>query len=425
MQGNRGKKTVGTHSGPLGAAVRTLVPVALVCALVCALAGCMGSSRFGSSRETAPTLSAPIGTVSEQPLDLPPTTDTPASGLGNSLSPSDGITVALLLPLSASGHTGAVATALRNAGELAQSEYKGAKIRLVIKDDLGHADGARTAARSALAEGAQVVLGPLLAPSVKAAGDVTRAAGKPMIALSTDQTVGGRGVYLLSFLPDNDVDQIIGYAASRGKTSFAAMIPEGAYGNVVAAAFQESCARRGLRVATLERYNASTAEQAARAIAAVTVPVDALFVPENGDGAATTGAALQAAGIETKKWQLLGTSAWDDPRLSKSPAFQGGWFASPDRNGFTAFAKRYQAKYGEEPPRLASLSYDAVFLVNALLNQYGTQAFADATLLNTDGMIGTDGLFRFKAGGGTERPLAISQVSSSATTVIQPAKQNF
>ncbi len=413
MQGHGGRKNVGA-----------IIALLMSAALVSALAGCMGSSRFGSPRETAPTLSAPVETVTEQPLDMPPANDA-ATAPASTLAATDGITVALLLPLGASGNTAAVATALRNAGELAQSEYKGAKIKLVIKDDLGTPEGARNMARNALAEGAQVVLGPLLASSVKAAGDVTRAARKPMIAFSTDQTVGGRGVYLLSFLPDNDVDQIIGFAASRGKTSFAAMIPEGAYGNVVAAAFQEACARRGLRVATLERYNASNADQAAKAIAAVTVPVDALFVPENGDGAAGTGAALQAAGIETKKWQLLGTSAWDDPRLTKTPAFQGGWFASPDRNGFAAFAKRYQAKYGEEPPRLASLSYDAVFLVNALLNQYGQQAFAESTLLNTDGMIGTDGLFRFKAGGGTERPLSIFQVSSNATTVIQSAKQNF
>jgi len=413
MQGHGGRKSVGA-----------IIALLMSAALVSALAGCMGSSRFGSPRETAPTLSAPVETVTEQPLDLPPANDA-ATAPASTLAGTDGITVALLLPLGASGNTAAVATALRNAGELAQSEYKGARIKLVIKDDLGTPEGARNMARNALAEGAQVVLGPLLASSVKAAGEVTRGARKPMIAFSTDQTVGGRGVYLLSFLPDNDVDQIIGFAASRGKTSFAAMIPEGAYGNVVAAAFQEACARRGLRIATLERYNASNADQAAKAIAAVTVPVDALFVPENGDGAASTGAALQAAGIETKKWQLLGTSAWDDPRLTKTPAFQGGWFASPDRNGFAAFAKRYQAKYGEEPPRLASLSYDAVFLVNALLNQYGQQAFAESTLLNTDGMIGTDGLFRFKAGGGTERPLSIFQVSSNATTVIQSAKQNF
>lgn len=405
--------------GNAGARRRLLVGMVLASVLV----GCTGSGRFGGgSRETVPDLASPNSSVIQQPLDLPVSEATPNAG---GLVPSDAITVALVLPLGAGGGTGTVATALRNAGELAQSEYKGAKIKLLVKDDQGTPEGARTATRSALAEGAQVVLGPLLAPSVRAAGDVARAAHKPMIAFSTDQTVGGRGVYLLSFLPDNDVDQIIGFAASKGKTSFAALIPEGAYGNVVAAAFQEACARRGLRVATVERYTASTVEQAAKAVAAVTVPVDALFVPENGDGAASTSAALQAAGIEAKKWQLLGTSAWDDPRLVKSPAFQGGWFSAADRTGFSAFAKRYQARYGEEPPRLASLSYDAVFLVNALYTQYGAQAFSDATLLNTDGMIGTDGLFRFKAGGGTERPLSILQISSNATSILQSAKQNF
>jgi ABC-type branched-subunit amino acid transport system substrate-binding protein len=399
-------------------------------ALVLVLTGCAGSGRFGSSspqdtqNPASTTLAAPIGAVTEQPLDLPPVADAALSGAGTTAT-SGTTTVALLLPLGASGSTGSVAAALRNAGELAQSEYKGSKIKLVIKDDLGNAEGARSAAKAALAEGAQIVLGPLLAPSVRAAGDVARAASKPMIAFSTDQSVGGRGVYLLSFLPDNDVDQIIGYAASKGKNAFAAMIPEGAYGNVVAAAFQEACARRGLRVASVERYNPSNVDQAAKAIASITVPVDALFVPENGDGAAATSAALQVAGIENKKWQLLGTSGWDDPRLLKSQIFQNGWFATPDRTGFSAFAKRYQAKYGDEPPRLASLSYDAVFLVNALINQYGAQAFSDATLLNSDGMIGTDGLFRFKAGGGTERPLSILQVANGSTSVIQPAKQTF
>ena len=57
--------------------------------------------------------------------------------------------------------------------------------------------------------------------------------------------------------------------------------------------------------------------------------------------------------------------------------------------------------------------------------QPGDIVVLGCTTDNTDGMIGTDGLFRFKPGGGTERPLAISQISSNATTVIQPVKQNF
>ena len=103
MQGHGGRKSVGA-----------IIALLMSAALVSALAGCMGSSRFGSPRETAPTLSAPVETVTEQPLDLPPANDA-ATGPASALAATDGITVALLLPLGASGNTAAVATALRNA----------------------------------------------------------------------------------------------------------------------------------------------------------------------------------------------------------------------------------------------------------------------------------------------------------------------
>jgi hypothetical protein len=359
----------------------------------------------------------PLGTVTgsnetTQPTALPQ-------------SSAEGPTVALLLPLSANGQVGELAQAMKNAAELAQSEYKGAKLRLSVKDDQGSAEGARAAARAALTEGAQVFLGPVLSSSVQAAATVTRPAGKTLIGFSTDQTVAGRGVYLLSFQPDTDVDQILAYASAKGKTSIAAMIPEGVYGNVILAAFQEAAGRRGLKIASIERYNATNVDNAARAVAALTVPVDALFIPDNGEAAQALNTALLANGIDRKQWQILGTSAWDDPRLFKESVFQSGWFAGPDKSGFAGFSQRYRARFGKEPPRLASLGYDAVFLVNALYAQYGDQAFSETTLRNPDGMIGTDGLFRFRNNGGIQRMLAIYEITNGTTKLLQDPLTRF
>lgn len=398
------------------------------------LLGCAGIDRFGErgvrSSSAPPPASAPAQnepgsqSVISMPLDAPAgQTVTPTAQ--ETTGPQDGVAVALLLPLSASGQVGELATALKNAAEMAQSEYKGAKLRLLVKDDLGTAEGARTAARAAQSEGAQVVLGPLLSSSVQAAASVVRPSGKTLIGFSTDQSVAGRGVYLLSFQPDNDVDQILAYAASKGKTSIAAMIPEGVYGNVIHAAFQESAGRRGLKIATIERYQTGSVDNAARAIAALTVPVDALFIPDNGDMASVVSTALANNGVDRKNWQLLGTSAWDDARLMKEPLFQSGWFAGPEKTGFAAFAQRYQSRYGKEPPRLASLGYDAVFLVNALYAQYGAQAFTEATLRNPDGMIGTDGLFRFRNNGGIQRMLAIYEVNNGVARILQNPSNRF
>ena len=85
-----------------------------------------------------------------------------------------------------------------------------------------------------------------------------------MIAFSTDSSVAGRGVYLLSFLPESDVNRIVDYAASTGKRSFAAMLPDNAYGNVVEAAFKQAVGRKGGRVVAFEKYGADRADAGAQ-----------------------------------------------------------------------------------------------------------------------------------------------------------------
>lgn len=332
----------------------------------------------------------------------------------------------LILPLSAGGNAGAAAASLRNAAELAVSEFSGNEVQLIVKDDHGTADGARQAAQEVLGEGAEVIIGPLLAPAVQAAGQVAKAAGKPVVAFSTDASVASRGVYLLSFMPESDVDRVVDFAASKGKHSIAGLVPETSYGTVTAAALQESAARRGVRVVVIERYkpgDKASADAAAKRIAGLGDQADALFLPENADGLALVGPALAGAGVS--KLQLLGTGQWDDPRALKNPAVQGGWFAAPDKAGFNAFASRYRTKFGADPSRIAPLAYDAVFLVSALAQKYGAQAFNDATLANADGVVGTDGLFRFRADGVIERGLAVLQVKDGAAVTVAPAPRSF
>ena len=52
---------------------------------------------------------------------------------------------------------------------------------------------------------------------------------------------------LLSFLPESDVARIVEYSASIGKKSFAALLPDNAYGAVVEGAFKTAVSRRGGR----------------------------------------------------------------------------------------------------------------------------------------------------------------------------------
>ncbi len=345
----------------------------------------------------------------------------PQAGQGANIGTGQ-VRVGLILPLSAAGPIGVAGAAIRNAAELAMAEFDGPEITLLVKDDRGEPAAAREAATQALAEGAELVLGPLTAACVQQASAVTKAAGRPMIAFSSDTSVAQPGVYLLSFAPQSDVARVMGFAASRGKRSIAALLPEGAYGNVIGAEWQQQVARLGITQGPLQRYAPGRAQEAARALAAQMTGVDALFVTDQTADMARTADALAAAGI---RQQLLGTGTWNDLSVLQKPAVQGGWFSAPEASGFNSFAERYRRRFNASPTRLATIGYDAVALAAALVKTQGAARFAPQTLTNASGFAGQDGVFRFRQDGTNERSLAVLEVRNRTAQVIAPAPRSF
>jgi ABC-type branched-subunit amino acid transport system substrate-binding protein len=214
---------------------------------------------------------------------------------------------------------------------------------------------------------------------------------------------------------------------SRGKRSFAALLPDNAYGTVVEAAFQQEVARRGGRVLTLEKYpvDPGRMSEAIRRVAQVANRVDAIFIPDNADTVPQVAQQLAAAGVNMKRVQLLGTGLWDDPRVFADKQLDGGWFAAPEASGYRSFVQRYRAKYGQEPVRTATLSYDAIALVAALVKTQGTQRFTDQVLTNSSGFAGIDGVFRFRPDGTNERGLAVLRVAPGGPQAVSPAPKTF
>jgi ABC-type branched-subunit amino acid transport system substrate-binding protein len=390
-------------SQPFGATRRSAIGLILGAPL---LGACSGMSSFSSPFSSGPE-AAPAGPP-QQPQ---------AVGTGQ-------VKVGLVLPLSASGNAGVAALSMKNAAEMALAEFQNPNIQLLIKDDAGSPQGAQQGTQQALDEGAEIILGPLFAASVPATAQLARTRGVSVIAFSTDSSVAGRGVYLLSFLPESDVNRIVDYAAGTGKKSFAAMLPDNAYGNVVEAAFKQAVGRKGGRIVAFEKYGADRAT-AARTVAQALGGADALFIADDGDSVVTVADALTAAGANLKNIQLLGTGLWDNPRVFASPALQGGLYAAPDPSGFRSFSGRYRTKFGAEPVRTATLAYDAVALVAALARTQGGQRFSPEVLTNPSGFAGIDGLFRFRSDGTNERGLAVMKVTTGGGTPVAGSPKSF
>jgi ABC-type branched-subunit amino acid transport system substrate-binding protein len=357
---------------------------------------------------------------------------------GGGGGPAPGITgstgtvkVALLLPITASGSTPAVAKALKQAAELALFDFDNPNVSLIPKDTKGTAEGARLAAESALQDGAELIIGPLFAQEVSAAAPVARQGGVSMIAFSSDEKVAGNGVYLLSFLAGRDVPRIVSFALSQGKRNFAELIPQSAYGRIAETAFAKAVSGGGGQAsvrATFPTDDSSAMVGPVRQVANAVKSgrsVDALFLPAGREDLPALAPLIASEGLSSGQVQFIGTGQWDYPNIGGERALVGGWYPAPDPKGWSGFVGKYSKTYGAAPPRIASLAYDAVSLAVSLSGNPPGQRYTVAQLTRASGFSGIDGLFRLLYDGTSERGLAILEVREGGARVIDPAPSSF
>lgn len=343
----------------------------------------------------------------------------------------DGAKIALLLPLSASGEASDLARALKEAGELAVFEAGQAGIVLTTKDTLGTPAGAQAAAQTAIQEGAELIIGPLFSNSVKAIAPLTQASNVPVVAFSTDQTVAAGGIYLLSFLPEQEVLRVVQHAIAAGGRNFAALVPQSPYGAVIERTMTEAVRAGGGQVVTIERFNRTEegiqapVRNIAAAISGGGTRVDAVLIGEGGTLLRSIGSQLAQNGVGPSAVQFLGTGLWDEAELNTIPTLVGGWYAAPPPSAKAQFGVRFQNAYGRQPPRLASLAYDAVSLAIALAQLPQGERFSAPNLTNPEGFAGVDGLFRFQPNGLNERGLAVMEVTATGPREVSPAPDRF
>ena len=348
------------------------------------------------------------------------------------LQKKSSIKVALLLPLSSNkGSTAKIAKSLKQAGELALFDFDNPNILLTTKDTKGTPEGAQQAAQLAVNSGAEIIIGPLYSGSVKAAAPIARQANIPMIAFSSDESVAGNGVYLLSFLAGKDIPRIVSYMISQGKQRFAALIPKTPYGNLVEISFKNAVTQLGGQLVAIEKYplNANGMLEPAQRISELTKdeinPIDALLIPGGRETLPTLAPLMPYFEIDTQKVQLFGTGRWDYANIGREKPLIGGFFPAPDPSGWRDFTQKFVKTYGNAPPRIASLSYDAVSLAVSLSNKPRSERFTARQLTRPSGFAGVDGLFRLKTDGTSERGLAILEVQKFGPRVVDPAPNTF
>jgi len=363
----------------------------------------------------------------------------------------NGRRVAILLPLT--GPNAELGQAMLRAAQLSLDQ-PGAPA-LDVRDTGGTPGGAAEAAKSALAAGAGLILGPLTAGETAAAAPVAKASGIPVLAFTSDAALAQPGVWALGITPAQQVRRLVLAVQAEGKTRVAAVLPKNAFGDAMASGLTATAAAAGLPEPQVVRYGGSfatlnaalkdvsgysarrsAAEQQQRDARAqggpdsqpepadpgqqAAPPLDALLLGAAGESLGQAAPLLAAYDVAPNRIRVLGPALWAR-EASRLSALAGAWYASPDPAQRASFEKQYAAKYDTPPREYASLAYDAAAIARVTADSIG---FTPGALARPEGFAGVDGVLALLPDGQVRRGLAIFEIDRGGSHIVQPAPQS-
>ncbi|ASP31677.1 penicillin-binding protein activator [Qipengyuania flava] len=358
----------------------------------------------------------PKGAERAGPVDTP--TPEPTQSL-----PSDETRhrIALLVPMS--GRNGAVGQSIANATTMALLDTNADNLRITTYDT---AKGPEAATRQAIAEGNKLILGPLLGSNIASVTAPARAAGVPVISFSNDTGAAGPDVFIMGHVPEQSIARTIQYARTQGSQNFAIIAPDGEYGARAEQAARSAVAANGGNLVWTERFargNTSIVSAAERLKAHG--GFDTVLIADGARLAAQAARVLKSDGNGAT--QLLGTELWSgEGSVTRASALRGAWFSAVSDNRYKRFVDSYEARFGSQPYRIATLGYDAVLLTLRVARDWRVgRDFPDGALRNEDGFLGLDGAFRFHRNGLVERAFEVREVRDGSVVVIENAPARF
>ena len=253
---------------------------AIALVLCVALAACGGPAPQVTTPQTAPvndkTAAAPIIETFVAPIEeFDKTAYPPAPPRAD-----NAVTVGLLLPMgderrairNLAGHLYKAAqlalfdSAASNASQRAaqintqantiNSEINATPTEVILRlhDTKGTPEGAREAVKAAIAADVDFLVGPLFAASAKAIAPVLQGRDIKALAFSNDSRAANNNIWLMGFLPEQNIDRVVSQAIAQGLTRFGALLPEGPYGERIGTQFNAAVSRFGGTVVQVESY---------------------------------------------------------------------------------------------------------------------------------------------------------------------------
>jgi len=263
--------------------------------------------------------------------------------------------------------------------ELAVEEWNakggvlGKQVKLVFADDKGDpAEGATVYTKLIQQDKVVAIVGTVMSKVTLAGAPIAQAAKIPMITpTSTNEKVTQIGDYIYRACFIDPFQGTVGAKFSAGdleaKTAAVIFDVGNDYAKGLAENFISTFEKLGGKVVSNEGHPSGATDFKAQLTKIVQAKPDVLYVPDYYNDVALIAKQARELGY---KGPMVGGDGWDSPELVKigGVSVENGFFtnhysAADSRPLVQDFVKKFKAKNNAEPDALATLAYDAMYIM--------------------------------------------------------------
>ncbi len=285
------------------------------------------------------------------------------------------------------GQTSSFGQSTKNGIELAVDEINaaggvgGKKIQLVIEDDQGRPEQAKTVVQKLISQDkVQAVLGEVASTNSLAAAPVAQEAKIPMITpSSTNPKVTEVGDYIsrVCFIDPFQGSVMAKFAANTLHAKTAAILGDvnSDYSKGLTQFFEEGFSKLGGKVIAKEAYTQTDPDFKGQLTKIQSLKPDVIYIPGY---YGQVGIIAKQARELNMTMPLLGGDGWDSPELwklggsaLKNAYISNHYSAENPAPEIQNFVKAYKAKFNVEPDSLAALAYDAAKVLADAIKRAG------------------------------------------------------
>ena len=337
---------------------------------------------------------------------------------------------------------------IQQGAELAFFQLADPKLELIYFDT-SNSDALASLAQSAVQAEIDIAIGPLFSDAAEQVFPTLRRHNIPLLSLSNNSQIAKPGLWVLGFLPEQQIDSLIAATMLNGYGDIAILSDQSAYGAQLTAHIVSRLKEFGLApanvmivdgtvgaddeglIANLKQFTRYRPLEEDEFVEDKPVPYDAVIIAGGGGFILKVAPLLSYYDLGPDRVLYLGTDLWTNAALVTEPSLQSAFVATLDPTLRADFSKRYQAVFDMPSSTLGQLGFDGLAVAATALSraQISENDAADKTdvdktnipasiqspiitnLVSEQGFKGYTGAFRLLPNGINYRPYQIYQIT--------------